>query len=307
MQIFVSVARNKSYNKAATAIHLSQPAITANIQELERRLGVRLLDRTTKHVRLTNEGEEFYGAVERFLDDLDIAIKNMESISEKRRGRLTIACLPSVAVELVSPAARKFAMQYPAVAVRILDGNEASVIESVHGQKVDFGVSGYRDNLSELVFTPLARDYFAAVFEKSHPLAHKSVVRLEDVCVYPFIVMGRMTGIRQKVDHATIRSNVRLNVVSEAEQISTVLGLVRNRIGVSILPESCASLSAEDLVFKRLTEPEIERDLGLITRKGRKLPPSASQFLEMVRDEIRALDELYIPAPQPKPLSDLVY
>src|SRR6185437_8349024 len=150
IEAFVAVARNESYIGAARVIGLSQPAVTASIRQLEAVLRVRLFDRTTRSVRLTEQGRGFFPVAERLLGDLDGAVANIRALGEMQHGRVVVACLPSVAVRLVGPVMRRFAARYPGIAVKLYDGDALDVAHRVRAQEADLGITNYAQHYPEI-------------------------------------------------------------------------------------------------------------------------------------------------------------
>lgn len=289
LQAFVAVARNESFTKASRAVGISQPALTANVRLIEGTLGVRLFDRTTRSVRLTEQGRNFVAVAERVIADLGAAIASARELGERHRGRVEVACLPSVAVQLVGPLMRAFGERYPGVTIKLYDGDAESVARRVHMKEADFGVSSYHEGEFDLAFVPLVRDRFCVVCRDDHPLARKSSVKLKELEAYPFIAMGTDAGTRRIVDRAAIKADVSLNVVCEIKQLSTLSGMVAAGIGVSILPEACMpNLGQSRLVACKLAAPGIERDLGLVLRRGQALSPGAESFRDLILANIAA-------------------
>jgi DNA-binding transcriptional LysR family regulator len=287
IQAFLAVARNGSYVKASRAIGLSQPAVTANVRQLEQCLGVRVFDRTTRSVRLTSEGQGFLAVADRLMGDLGAAVVDIRNLSEKRQGRVVVACLPSVAVQLIGPLMRRFAARYPGVAINLYDGDALEVRQRVQSQQADFGIGNDSPRDGELEFVPLLRDRFCVVCNRQHPLARRRAVRLRDLEAFPFVALGPTSGTRQILDAALLGAELRLNIVCETKQISTLAGIIRAGLGVSVMPEVCvANFVAAGLVTKRLVDPPVERDLGLLLRRGRTLSPAAASFRDAVVEQL---------------------
>lgn len=287
IRAFVAVAQNKSYTKASRAIGLSQPAVTANVRLLERALGVRLLDRTTRSVGMTNEGRSFLSISERLLNDLGAAIVDIRGSNERRRGCVEVACLPSVAAQLVCPLMHSFVALYPGATVKMYDGDALDVLNRVRSQEADFGISSYSQPAPDMEFVPILRDRFCVLCNKAHPLARKKEVYLRDLKDHPFLVLGSTSGTRPILNEMTVRTGVQLNIVCETKQLSTLAGMIRAGIGVSVVPEVCVlNTGVSGLVTKPLLEPSLGRDLGLVLRRGRTLSPAAEGFLSAVVNEM---------------------
>src|SRR5690349_2441616 len=141
LEAFVAVAENGSYTKAARFLRMSQPGLTANILRLEDHLGVRLFDRTTRSVELTSAGADLLHPIRRLLEDLSQTISDMQGLSDRRRGRVVFACLPSIAARLVGPALQNFLTSFPGITVKIIDGDATNVASRVRTREADFGIT----------------------------------------------------------------------------------------------------------------------------------------------------------------------
>lgn len=290
LEAFVAVAEHGSYIKAARALGISQPGLTASILRLEDLLGVRLFDRTTRSVALTAAGADFLLPIRRVLGDLGLAVEDLRDIGQRGRGRVVFACLPSIAARLVGPTMRQFVRRYPGVAVKIFDGDAASVARRVRMREADFGISSTPDPDPDIDYRPLLRDRCCAVSASDHPLARASSVAFAELARHPILTLGPATGVRRILDQAASETRVRLDIVCEIAQISTLCGLIATGIGISVLPE--ASLPVEPhngIVARPLVNPVIERDLGLVTIKGRALSPAAESFRDLLVDALPAV------------------
>lgn len=287
IEAFVAVAEHRSYIKASRVARVSQPALTASIQRLEDLLGVRLFDRTTRTVALTGAGANFLIPIRRVLDDLGGAISDMQEAGERRRGRVILACLPSVAARLAGPTMKKFLRRYPGVQVKIFDGDATSVARRVQMREADFGISSAPEADEGLEFTPLLRDRCCVVCAGDHPLAAARRVRLRDLANYPFLTLGPTSGARRIIDQATTKADVRLNIICELGQLSTLCGMIESGIGISVLPEaSLPTIRHGRIVARKLDRPVVERDIGLVRIAGRTLSPAANSFRELLVEEL---------------------
>jgi DNA-binding transcriptional LysR family regulator len=127
LQAFVAVAQEGSFTRAARRLALSQPALTIQINQFEEELGVKLFDRTTRRVLLTDNGAEFLPTAERLLDDVETAIAQVRDVAARRRGRVGVATLPSIAMKLMPAMVAEFRSTYPGVSVHLLDANASGV------------------------------------------------------------------------------------------------------------------------------------------------------------------------------------
>jgi len=290
LQAFVAVAREGSFTRAARRLALSQPALTIQINQFEEELGVRLFDRTTRRVVLTDNGTEFLPTVERLLDDFETAIADVRDVAQRRRGRVSVAALPSIALKAMPGILHAFREAYPSISVHLHDANASGVQQRVARKEVDFGLSSMWEPDSDLVFERVMDDPFGLVCRADHPLAADTApVRWHELAGYTFLGLGHDTGIRplvQRVDD--LPGNVRQPEV-EVSNIATLEGMLVAGLGISALPRlAVPNHHASDLVYRPLTGPELTREICLITRQGRSLSPAAQSMRDMVLEKLSA-------------------
>ena len=281
IQAFLAVARTGNFTKAASELHLSPSALTVQIQQLEDWLGVALLDRSPRHVSLTVAGIEARGPMEKLLLDLDDIVSGSRDLAALRRGVVTIAALPSVCAGTLPPALRMFRERYAGIDVRLHDVVAHRIHAQVRAGEVDFGI-GVRARLSHgLAFVPVLNDRLCAFVPLDHPLARQRRVTLAQLAEQPMILTGRDSSVREQVD--TLFDEQRLTMLAgmEANYMSTVMALVRQGLGISVLPESAAD-SLEGLKRISIDHPGVNREIGLISRTGLQLSPAAQRCFELL-------------------------
>ena len=140
LRTFIIVARQGSFNLAAQELSRTQPAVTLAIKQLEEFVGIKLLERTTRSVAPTNEGENFLPIAERLVRDFDSAIYDLRATAERRVGHVSIAIVPSVATNLLPPIIKTFSNAYPGINLHLDDDSSRGVQQRVERNEVDFGV-----------------------------------------------------------------------------------------------------------------------------------------------------------------------
>ena len=287
IQAFLAVARTGSFTKAANELHLSASALTVQVQQLEDWLGVALLDRSPRHVSITAAGQEARGPMEKLLLDLDNIVTGSRDLAALRRGVVTIAALPSVCAGALPPALRQFREHFAGIEVRLHDLVAHRIHAEVRAGEVDFGI-GVRARLSHgLAFEPVLNDRLCAFVPLDHPLARHPQLTLEQLADQPIILTGRDSSVREQVDALFDETRLSMNAGMEANYMSTVLALVRQGLGISVLPESAAD-SLEGLKRITIDHPGVNREIGLISRSGMGLSPAAQRCFELLKDQLSA-------------------
>src|SRR5471030_2246269 len=237
IQAFLAVARTGSFTKAANELHLSASALTVQVQQLEDWLGVALLDRSPRHVSITAAGQQARGPMEKLLLDLDNIVSGSRDLASLQRGVVTLAALPSICSGALPPVLKLFRQAYPGIEIRLRDVVAQRIDSLVRENEVDFGL-GVRARLNHgLDFEVVMVDRLCLFLPDEHPLAHKTTVNLPDLSGQPMILTGRDSSVRERVEQLFDEQGLTLVPGLEANYMSTVLALVRQGLGMALLPE----------------------------------------------------------------------
>jgi DNA-binding transcriptional LysR family regulator len=290
LQAFVSIATLGSFARAADELFLTSPALTRRLGNLESQLGVKLLERTTRSVSLTQAGADFLPRARQLLDELALAFNEISTSGRSRSGTVTLACVPTVGVQFLPALLREYGRVHPGNRVRILDHSSHGVGEAVQKREAEFGISMADAHFSDLDSTPVLRDRFALVCRKDHPLARRARLRWEDLREHPLIVPGAGSGNRPLLDAALGPLGVQLPAAYEVQRSATAVGLVAEGLGAAIVPQlSIQAGSYPQLRIIELDAPAIERTFVLLRRKGSVLSPPAQALHDLVLQRAAAL------------------
>jgi DNA-binding transcriptional LysR family regulator len=287
IRAFLVLARARSFTRAAAELHMSQPTLTVQIQQLETAVGVRLFDRNKRHVALTQAGRDLMMPLERILMDVEAIATSADELLEHRRGLVTVAALPSMAAALMPKAIRKLSESYPGITVRVQDGVAATVASLVKSGQVDFGISSLTRGDRDLTSHALLVDRLFAVVPAGHPLARKRSTSVTELAKHPLVVMGTDSSARMVFEAGCDREGLVPTVAYEVTYASTVSGLVRAGLGVGVLPESLASTSGLQQVAIR--NETMRRRIGIVVRAGRSLSPTADKLKQVIEQVARTL------------------
>lgn len=282
IRAFLAVAQTGSFAKAAAALNLSPSALTVQIQQLEDWLGVALLERSPRHVALTSAGQNNLLPMEKLLLDLDNIVNASRDLAALRRGVVTLAALPSLCAGALPPLLKQFREQFPGIEVRLRDVVARRIDTLVRDGEVDFGLGVRARTNHGLAFETVLEDRLCLFVPAGHRLARRRTIKPSELTTQPIILTGRDSSVRELVEQLFADANLTLMPGLEANYMSTVLALVRQGLGVSLLPES-ADDDRAGLVKIPVDHPDVTRQLGLITRTGQALSPAAEQFIAMAK------------------------
>ncbi|NML18242.1 LysR family transcriptional regulator [Azohydromonas caseinilytica] len=288
LQAFVAVADRSSFRMAAEHLYISQPALSRRIDKLEAALGLRLLERTTRQVDLTAAGRQFLERARQALEDLEDAVTRLSDDAQARRGQVTVACVPSVAQHVLPGIAKAFAQKQPHVRLRVIDDSAHRVLASVVSGEADFGLNFTGAQEPDVEFEVLGRDDYALVLPHDHPLATRAGVAWADLADQKMVAVSRQSANRLLVDHALAALPRRPVWFYETEHVAGALGLVSAGLGLAALPRLSVPPDHPSLRCVPLVEPVVSRVVGLVTRRGRTLSPTACQLCELVRRDFGA-------------------
>lgn len=279
LHAFMALTRECNFTRAAAVSHLSQPAFSALIRQLEDTVGVRLFHRNTRHVELTAEGTAFEVSARRLLDDIDAALGDMHALAAHKRGRVSIALLPSLAADWLPGVLGEFRARHPGIEFEVADVLSEPCIERVRTGQADFALAALRVDTTELRAEPFCSDGFHLVCQADHPLRQARTVRPKDVAAWPFIHLSRTSSVRQYID-AAVHPQM-LPAVLEVDQLATVAGMVRAGLGISIIPAlTLYQFRGPGVVTRPIRWPGLRRQIFLVRRRDRDLSIAAQRFYE---------------------------
>ncbi|CAG2153491.1 LysR family transcriptional regulator [Cupriavidus plantarum] len=284
LRAFVALATHRNFTRAAQACHLSQSAFSTLVQTLEEQAGIRLFERTTRHVELSADGRRFEEVARRLLDDFEAAFADLRDHAERRKGRVAIAALPSLAAGDLPPLMAAFHAKYPGIALELHDQLADGCIDLVRRGQADFALAPAPAQDADLRIEPLVHDNFHLVCRADHPLARKRRIAPQALAGLPFIQLSRTSSVRQHLDAAL--HPLRLNGVMEVEHLATVAALVEAGLGISVVPAlALFQFRRETLAIRPMQMPQLVRDICLVRLRERGDSSAAAAMIDMLRQK----------------------
>ncbi|MBB5367077.1 MULTISPECIES: LysR family transcriptional regulator [unclassified Janthinobacterium] len=273
MRAFVALAKTGSFTLAADYLHVTQSALSGLIKELESVLGLRVVERSTRKVQLSDLGRELYPLFEKMIEDLDGAMAGIAQRKALKTGLVRIAAPQMMSCTLLPEVIAAYREVYPEVQLRLVDCPVENVSGRVFSGEVDLGIGPERDATAEIAAQVLFEMPFVLVFPEQHPLQHKERVTWADLKDHPFIsLQGQFTE--------RLLRDVSLKPHNEVTFMTTALAMVSAGLGVTVcLPYAEAMVKLYRLQMRALHEPELTRRFFVYTKTGRSLSPAADSFI----------------------------
>jgi LysR family transcriptional regulator, carnitine catabolism transcriptional activator len=288
LETLVAVADAASFSEAAAKLRISQPSLSETIKRVEEELGVRLFERTTRSLSLTPEGEHAVAVAREAVRDFRLALESIADRTQGRRGRLTVAALPSVACAVLPCAIQAFRSRYPGIEVRVHDVLHERAVDMVLDGVADLALSIRPAERAELRFHELGSDGMRLVCGADHSLARRKQVRWRDLAPFPFIALARTSSVRRLTDAAFTHCDLSPEPAFTVEQIPSAAALVEAGLGVTALPALTLSMfNGHALTIRALREPEMRRSVGVITLERRAATPPAKELLAQLAEGFR--------------------
>lgn len=288
LRAFAALARTGGFTRAAESLHVTQSALSGLIKELETQLGVRLVDRSTRRIRLSEVGQEFHSVTTQVLHDLDTALENIDNLKRLRRGIVRIAAPQLMASTLVPDVLAGFRRTYPDIQIRLVDCAVENVIGQVLRGEVDISIGPHREALAGLAADPLFDLPFMAVFPPDHPLEAQEHVTWANLVRHPLIALQGQFTDQLALDLVGASGVASIRPSHEVTFMSTALSMVSVGLGVTVcLPYAQTLVDLYGLQMRRLQDPEIRRRFFIYHRQNTSLSPTAEAFVRYLHEHVR--------------------
>ncbi|WP_034943963.1 LysR family transcriptional regulator [Erwinia oleae] len=285
LRVFVAVAQQGSFSQAGKLIGLSQSAISHSIRELESETGVRLLDRTTREVLLTEAGEQLASRLERMLEELNTTMLDVRSYGQQRSGTVRVAASQTISAHLMPQCLAASRELFPEIRIMLRDRPQQWVLQSIRNAEVDFGIVIGPLPVEDFECEAILDEPFLLLCRQDDPLAKEAVIGWQSLNHRPLVLQDYASGSRVLIDEALRAQEVDAEIVQEIGHPATLYPMVEAGIGISILPALALPLPQGRPLLVRRIVPEINRTIMLVRRKNRSLTPAAEAVWQEVRQQ----------------------
>jgi len=276
LSLFLAVVDHGGFTRAAQAVHISQPALSQAIAELEAELRGPLFHRLGGKVTLTDAGTALIGPARAVLREIDAARQVAAEVNPLSRGRLDLSALPTLSTDPLPALLGAFRRAYPAITVHIVSpGDPDELSEQVRSGAAEVGITDASRAADGLVAVRLCEQQLLAVFPPGSVQPERPL-RAPDLADVPLIVTPPGSSGRGLLDAALGRTGIRPVIAIETGQREAILPLVLAGAGAAVMPEALAALAAAQGAVPIPFEPPLTRDLVVVRRPGLLTPPAAA-------------------------------
>jgi DNA-binding transcriptional LysR family regulator len=291
LQSFLALADVLHFRRAAARRHVSQPALSRQIQQLERELGAQLFQRPPGPVALTDAGRELQARARRALDELDTARTSIAQASGGPHRHLALACFDSASTYLVPELVTRLVAQYPLVQLSVATLGTRDALRELRESGVDAAIVTLPVAAADLDVLLLYREQLVAALPHAHPLAQQPEVRLESLAPERLVTfLAGQNNTRRLIDNAFGEAGCAPSAVIELESVQAIQDAVRAGLGVAILGELTLRGHAGGMgLLARPLWPPRYREIGLATRSSRQAHPLVAPLARLVRETAAAI------------------
>lgn len=296
LRAFCQTVRLGSVSRASEALYVSQPAITLQLQALERELGVALFERSGRRLAPTREGQLLYEMAQPLVESLDgLGTQFRDRIRGLDAGELNIAANSSTILYLLPRIVEHFRSQYPDVRLTLHNAASADGTDLLRSDAVDLAVGSMLDVPADLSYAPVYRFEPLLIAPPGHPLLTQRTLKLADLSAYGLILPPKRLVTYRLVDLVFQQNRVAYTVALEVGGWEVIKQYVAMGMGISIIASICLTEADRDrLASRSLSEWFPSRTYGVVVRKGKYLSPQARAFIQLIKPDLfaaRSYDE----------------
>ena len=288
LRYLVALADEQSFTRAAEREHIAQPALSQQIQKLERELGLALVERTTRRVSITDAGNILVARARRVLTELESARQELDRVRGVQTGHLVVGAMNTMGPVDITRVIAEFHERHPRVELTVRETDSDALAEMLRVDTLDLAFLSVTERVEShgLALQQILMEELVVVLPRDHPLAGRDQIRMAELATADFISYLEGARLRELLIGAAREAGFEPQIVLESNQSRRIRRLVGRGLGVAILPRSHAiGVGTNDAIaVARLTEPALARDITMAWRAGRRLPPAVAEFLALSRE-----------------------
>jgi DNA-binding transcriptional LysR family regulator len=286
LRYLVTLAEERHFTRAAEREHIAQPALSQQIRRLEQEVGLPLVERTTRHVAMTDAGELLVARAKRILAEVETAEAELQALAGVQTGHVTVGAMHTMGPVDISLALAIFHQRHPAVELTVREQSSEELAEMLRVDELDLAFLSVTERVEShgLGLAQLLSEELVVVLPPRHELAARKRIRMAELADEEFVSFREGARLRELLVAAGHHAGFEPSVKLESNESERIRRLVARRLGVAILPRSDAERGGVDVAVADLIDPVLRRDITLAWRADRRQSPATYEFLQLVRD-----------------------
>ena len=292
LQTFILIVDKKSLTKAARALHLTQPAVSKQLNSLEKYYGTSLLNRTSRYVEVTEAGKMVYEYSQQILSKINESLANVQALEKDLHGSLLLGA-STIPGEYILPAALgRFQALHPRVKAKLEIADSTEIGQMILDGKIEAGMIGVTLESPVLRQEYIFKDELVVIASRQHPLINEKSITLEDFLEEPVIVREAGSGTRLVIENKLMDSGIapeKLKIRLELGSTEAVVNAVAAGLGISLVSRFAVKnrINAGEIAELHIEDLPLERGLYFITRRDQVLSPLVEAFYNFLKEYLR--------------------
>lgn len=289
IEYFTEVAKQLSFTKAASTLHVSQPSISKAIQNLEVELGVPLFYRSSKQLELTDAGQAVLVNAQHVLE----AFKNLRSeltdLMELKKGQIRIGIPPIVGAEFFSKLVSQYKEKFPYIEIILTEVGSKKIRLGVEAGDLDIGLICNLNIVNEnLESMAILKDPLMLIVHRDHPLANESYVNISDLEKETFVIYRKDFTLYDRIIEECSKNEFFPSIACESSQKDMIIEMVAAKLGIALLPKRiCEKIQNDTIVAVPFKKEEIFLELGMTWKKNKYLSYAVREFIALAHEFIQ--------------------
>lgn len=288
IRYLLAVADHGNFTRAAEALHISQPTLSQQVRQAERALGVQLLDRSGRTVRLTEAGEAYAHHARLALRDLDAGERAIHDVQDLSRGHLRVAMTPTITAYLIGPLVHQFHVAHPGVTLTVVETTQDRIEADLLADRVDLGIAFAGTHAAGIENSALFTEHLSLVVGSTHTLAARSKpLPVQELAHHPLALLSPDFATRAHIDAYFDQCEITPSIGVEANSIGALVEFVRRGRLATVLPDAITR-AHQDLLTTALTPALPTRTVELLRRSSTYHSAAARAFAAIAQAAARS-------------------
>jgi DNA-binding transcriptional LysR family regulator len=281
LDMFRAVAEEGSFTRAAQRLHISQSAVTRQVQLLEQELGTLLLHRTGRGVTITREGEILLGTAKRIDRDIQDVVSRISETQTLQRGSLTLAGGMTVCLYILPKLLRRFRSRYKNIDLRVISASSETILRQIRQHEIDLALLTLPIVAADMEVQPVLKEEMVVVTARKHALARQHSIEPRALGRYPLVLYESGSNTRKVIDEFLLEAGVPSHVVMETENVEIIKAMVASGLGVSIIPYAAIAGDLRSGRFNgaRIRTRRLYRETGWIYLRADHQPRAITEVM----------------------------